>query len=276
MSLLAAVIRSLRPAPAPVPEPIATATAAEPIQPQRPEPPDVTIYEKFILRRSPLATAPSATAADVLDTIYRNKAVQRAAGTCAANGQRLLELAGFRAEIANAIHVVLERSDLADLSAAAVAEVLRQRAEGIDDAIDDVRRDHAVHDAESRKLMERHAPLRNAVSARLTALTNERERLVQADDSARRAHRLGLVASRFAELRRAGLNDSQIAEVLPGSASPEVAAAHRQARIIELAGQIERLRAFAASPTFDAAPLAGLGFDDLIAARRAAERAAAV
>lgn len=251
------------------------ATVAAPAQPQRRMPaieplePLEVIYESF-LRKSQLASAASPAVADLIDIIHRDESVQRAAGACSAKHQRLVELAGFRSEIHAAIHVAIAQDGCIDsITPARIAEVLRQRSEHIDDAIADCQEDRARHDAASRTRMLRHEPLRAACSARLTQMVAERASLLRADDAERRANRLGLTgSSRFSELRKAGLTDSQIAEVLPGASSPETVVAHRNERVAELARQIEKLRSFNASPNFDAAHLAGLdGFEDLIVAR---------
>lgn len=251
------------------------APAAESIQPQRRPtafaPLESTLTTHELFARSPLSAETNPVIVDLIGTIFRDESVQRAAGACAAKRLRLTELAGFKSEISAAIQIAVandEDLDIANFTPAVVAEVLRQRAEDIDSAIDDCREDHAAHQAASAARMRRHEPLRAAVSKRLSQLVSERDYLVQADDSARRAAAIGISgSSRFAILRSAGLTDEQIAATEPTATNPEVLAECRRIRIAEIGPQIEKLCAFGASPTFDAAPLAGLGFEDLISAR---------
>lgn len=224
---------------------------------------------------SPLAAETHLGAIDAIDIIFRDPSVQHAAGTCAANRSRLMEIAGFKSEISSAIESTVAKDedlDIGNVTAAMVAEVLRQRSEEIEAAIDECRADHAAHQAKSRARMLRHEPLRVAVSQRLTNLTAERDHLIAADDAAHRANALGISgASRYAVLRSAGLSDSQIEATEPTALSPEILTERRRARLAKIGPEISALRAFSASPDFDAGLLAGLGFDALIMARDGAE-----
>lgn len=224
---------------------------------------------------SPLAAETHSGVVDMLDIIFRDPSVQRAAGACAANRSRLMEVAGFKSEISSAIEIAVAKDedlDIGNVTAAMVAELLRQRSEEIEAAIDECRADHAAHQAKSRARMLRHKPLRVAVSQRHTNLTAERDHLIAANDAARRADTLGISgASRYAVLRSAGLSDSQIEATEPTALSPEILTERRRARLAEIAPEISALQAFSASPDFDAGLLAGLGFDALIMAREGAE-----
>ena len=117
--------------------------------------------------------------------------------------------------------------------------------------------------------MMRHEPLRAAARIRLNQLISERTSLLQSDDAARRAASLGLSgASRYAVLRSAGLDEAAILAAEPTALNPEVIAERRRARIAEITPQIEKLKAFGASGTFDTVLLADFPeFIDLIAAR---------
>ncbi|MDM0018378.1 hypothetical protein [Variovorax saccharolyticus] len=256
------------------------APAAGPVQPQpfaSLESP-LTTYALFV--RSPLSVATNPVLADLIDVIFRDASVQRAAGACAAKRLRLIELAGFKSEISAAIRCVVANAEdlnMGSISPAAVVEVLRQRAEDIDDAIEDCREDHAAHQAASRALMARHGPLRAAVGKHLTQLTAERDHLSRENDAAAIAASIGVPgASRYAVLRSAGLSDEQIAATEPTAVNPEIMADRRRARIAAIAPQIEKLKAFGEAPNFDAAPIIGIdpALDDLIAAR-ASQKAAA-
>jgi len=205
--------------------------------------------------RSPLAAATSVSAADSLDTIYASAAVQSAAGYASAKHQRLMAMRAHLGEIHLAIAAI--GGDPASITPEAVIETLRRRADQLDDEIDDWRDDHAAHVAASRARMKRHEPLRKAVSMHLAALTGERDHLLRADESAKRATGMGL-PSRYATLRNAGLTEAQIAATEPDAASPEEAAAKRRQRIAEIAPMVKACRAFGQSPGFDAALVAGL------------------
>lgn len=256
------------------------APAAESVQTQRrptafaslENPLILSTYAHFV--RSPLVGETSPTTADMMVALHRNSTVQRAAAVYKLTLERLIDVASYRAAIARAICFAREK-DLS-LSPEVIAEIIDGMSASLAEEIEAVVADKADHDLAEKSAMARHVPLKTVVGKRLDEFVTERASLLQADDAERRANRIGLTgSSRFAELRKAGLTDSQIAEVLPGAASPETVVAHRNERIAELSRQIEKLRAFGASTTFDAAPLAGLGFEDLISARNHAMREAA-
>ncbi|RYH71162.1 MAG: hypothetical protein EON54_00265 [Alcaligenaceae bacterium] len=276
-TLVSMAARCLRSDPPAHPEPIVASTAQPQRRPPATEPLESlnVIYES-ILRCSQLASATSLALADLIDIIHRDESVQRAAGTCAAKHQRLIELAGFRSEIHAAIHVAIAQDgcgDIGSITPDRIAEVLRQHARDIDAAIDDQRDAHAKHEDASRKRMTRYEPLRSAVRDRLALLISERDRLIREDESAGRASSMGL-PSRYAVLRNAGMSEAQIGATEPTAISPEVLTRQRQERIAEINPQVSALKAFGASPNFDTALLDGLGFDELIVARDAAKVAA--
>ncbi len=236
-------------------------TVAQPTEPQAAtkahdpsESFEMTIYEQAILR-SPLALATTPAAADTLDVIYRDDSVQRAAGACAAKLQRLAEMAGFTSQIHFAIEAVAREGT--DLSPGAVAEALRRRAEDIEDALSDIREDRAVHQAASLKRMARHEPLLAAARGLLNQLVAERDCLIREDESAARAAAMGL-PTRYSILISAGLTPAQIEATEPAALSPEVLIQTRRARLADVVPQIQKLRDFATSTTFDASAIAGI------------------
>jgi len=229
----------------------------------------LSIY-KYFLCRSQLIAEKNRPLVDLIDTIFRDESVQRAAGACAAKRLRLTELAGVRSEISAAIEVAIandEALDIVNIRPAMVAEVLRQRAEDIDDAISDRQEDRTLHDAASRARIARHKPLRDAVSKLLNDLVAERDRLIKADEAAARAAAMGL-PTRYSTLISAGLSPAQIQATEPNALAPEVLIHRRRARLAEVVPQISKLQAFGASATFDAALLSDFPeFAGLIAAR---------
>lgn len=245
--------------------------------PQPPATMETPLTHKFFTP-SPLAAETHPAVVDEMDIIYRDPSVQRAAGACAANRSRLMDVAGFKSEIASAIEIAVaqdEDLDISNVTATTVAEVLRQRTEDIDAAIDECRADHAAHQAKSRARMLRHAPLRNAVGHQLTKLAAERDCLIAENDVARRVLTADLYgASRYAVLRGAGLSDAQIEATEPSALNPDILTERRRARLAEIAPQISALQAFSASPDFNAELLDGFGFEALITARDGAKVAA--
>lgn len=230
-----------------------------------PEPLEMSIYKEFILS-SPLARASTSAVSDKLATIYGNESVQGAAGACAAKHQRFVEMAGFMSQIHAAIEAVTH--DGADLTPAAVVEALRRRSEDIENALADIREDHAVHQAAGLKRMARHKPLRDAVSKLFNQLVMERDHLIREDESAARAASMGL-PTRYSTLIRAGLSPAQIEATEPTALAPEILIKRRRARLADIAPQIQKLRAFATSTTFDASAIAGIdpAIDAAISAR---------
>lgn len=253
MSIIAALIngaaRRLRSEPpaSPVAAFIALEQPASRLPATAPPENVMSIYKNFV--RSRLAAESDPSIVDALDVIYRDQGSQRAAGECAAKRQRLVELAGFKAEVSAAIQFAIDRGDdAAKLTPAVVAEVLRQRASDLEDAIEECREDHAAHRAASAARMLKHQSLRAAVSKHLDKSIAERTSLLQAEDAERRANRIGLTgSSRYVELRKAGLTDSQIAEVR----SPVQRARNPSPRTATCVSQswAAKLRAFADSLT---------------------------
>lgn len=216
------------------------------------------MQELFV--RSPLAAETHPVTADLIDTIFRSEAVQKAAGICAAARQRLTEVAGFKAEISAAIQAAVESDDDLDIhnvSPAMVAEALRKQADVLEEAAMACKDDHSAHHAASRARLARHEPLRAVVSRHLTTLSAERHYLIDADESERRAASIGL-PTRYRELRNAGLTEGQIALSEPDTLNPDVAAQRRRERLAEIAPQIEALHAFGRAPLFDAAIVANI------------------
>lgn len=258
-------------------QPSSSPAAAAPIQPQsRPTAHSestmnstTSMYEDFLIS-SPLAHETSPALVDLIAPIFNNELVQRAAGSCAAKRLLLVELAGFRSEISAAIEAATANSDdldIANVTPAMVAEVLRQREEVLEDAIAACREDRALHDAASRARLARHKPLRDAVSKLLNDLVADRDRLIEAEDAATRAAALGL-RTRYSTLISAGLTPAQIEATEPDALAPEVLIHRRRARLAEIEPQISKLQAFGASATFDAALLTDFPeFAGLIAAR---------
>ncbi|WP_213957123.1 hypothetical protein [Variovorax sp. dw_954] len=223
----------------------------------------VSIYENFV-RRSPLVEEKNPAIVDQMVALYRNPAIQKAAAAYKLKVERLVDVACYRVAIASAIGFACQK-DLG-LSSEVISEILSGMAEAIDDEIEAVRADKIAHDLAEKLAMARHQPLRDAVGKLLSQLVAERERLIKDDESAARAAAMGL-PTRFSILRNLGMSEAQVAATEPTALSPEALTQRRRARIAEIAPHIEKLRAFSVSPTFDPAPLAGLGFDELIAAR---------
>ena len=150
-----------------------------------------------------------------------------------------------------------------------VAEMLRRRAAELDDALDAVREDHRQHDAAARQVIDFHRPLRDAVSARFSSLSQEALHIGATVDAIKRAATMGQEAGtlRYHSLVAAGLNASQIAALGVDAQDPDARIAAHRDRLVEIESNLPPLKAFLNDPLFDSAPLAGLGFDDLINAR---------
>ncbi|MGJ7552636.1 hypothetical protein ACSFBI_01455 [Variovorax sp. RB3P1] len=242
-----------------------------------PEPDQARLKDQFTmfsLTQSPLADAQDLNprAVDAVLAVFADNEVQRHAAEVRGKLLHLIELAALRSEVAAAVKTVGAHSN-DDLTPSAVAAILCRRAAELDDALADARADREGHEAARKARMVAMAPLKCEVSKRLTALVAERDHILNVADAEKRATTLGLPgSSRFAVLQGAGLSDAQIAAIEPAAVSPDLLAERRRLRIAEIDRQTSLLRQFSADPLHDAAPLAGLGFDGLIAARNAAEQ----
>ena len=220
---------------------------------------------------SPLARAGlSAAQIDAVDVAFSHPDVQRAAGRLAATRQRLAEAGGLRRAIAEAI----DSTGAAD--PISLIEALDRSASEAEDAIAAVREDKQRHDAQHKARMVRLQPLRSAVGRRITELNQERESLVRRAEAAGSSRMLGDMGSlKYVNLRASGLTDAQITSLGPDCTNPVEAVRAMQQRIAEIDDALVPLWSFAKDEYFDAAPLVGLGFDDEIEARSAAEQALA-
>ena len=221
--------------------------------------------------RSPLATpaALTATQVDALDRVFSDDRVQQVAGQLHLKQARLLEVAGFRGAIAQAIAAVDEP---ASITPEKVVTILDRMTAEVDDEIAAVREDRAQHDARHKARLERLMPLRRAVATRVAALCNEREHCLTRIDALRRAATMaGGATLRHAALTSMGLTVEQIAALGPAAADPAEQEAAIRARMAAIEVEFVPLRAFTANEV-DVTPLAGLGFEALIEARNAAEQ----
>ena len=216
------------------------------------------------------ATNPAPTTAQV-DVAFDNPHVQVAAERLAAKRQLLAEIAGIRSSILEAIDAGGTTDPIA------IVEELGRLAADADDAIAAVRAETRQHDAQRRERRLSMQPLRMAVSARISALSAERESLVNRITAAANASRMtGATGQlRYQNLLASGLSDVQICSLGEGLQNPADLTAKKQARIAEINRLLEPLWAFANDAVGDPAQLAGLGFDDLIAERLDAEQVAA-
>lgn len=240
------------------------APAAEPAQPQRrttasapplENPLIPSTYAHFV--RSPLVGETSPTTADLMVAVHRSAIVQRSAAEYKLTLERLMDVASYRAVIARAIGFAREK-DLG-LSPEVIAEIIDGMSASLDEEIGAAVANKANHDLAEKSAMARHSPLKAVVSKRLNEFVTERASLLQADDAERRANQMGLTgSSRYGELRKVGLSDSEIAQILPGASTPETVVADRNERVAELGRQIENLLSFSNSATFDASPIVGI------------------
>jgi hypothetical protein len=219
-----------------------------------------TIMQKFV--RSPLAAASlTATQVDALDTVFGDALVQRAAGHLQLRRARLLELAGFRSAIAEAISAAGEP---AQVTPEKVVAILSRLTVEIDDEIDAFREDRAQHDARHKARLDRRMPLRHAISIRVSTLTTERETCIRHIDASRRASSMsGHGLHRYSNLRATGLSDEQIKTLGPDCQSPEDQEATIKRRIALIDAELAPLLNFSASG--DLVCLNGLGLDAVIA-----------
>lgn len=235
-----------------------------PIAPNRlPKPP---IRKHFIMKtfvRSPLAvSALTAVEVDAIDTVYGDALVQRVAGQLQLRRAHLLEIAGYRSAIAEAIAAAGEP---VSVTPDQVAATLNRLADEVDEEIAAVGEDHALHDAHHKARLERTAPLKREVSARLTALIAEQAHCLIRIDAARRASTMGGGAGtmRHASLVAAGLTTEQINSLGPAAQSPADQEDAMKTRMAAIAAEMAPLRDFGA--TGDVAHLNGVvGLDSLI------------
>lgn len=215
------------------------------------------------------ATNPAPTTAQV-DVAFDNPHVQVAAERLAAKRQLLAEIAGIRSSILEAIDAGGTTDPIA------IVEELGRLAADADDAIAAVRAETRQHDAQRRERRLSMQPLRMAVSARISALSAERESLVNRITAAANASRMtGATGQlRYQNLLASGLSDVQICSLGEDLRNPAVVTAEMQARITAIDALVVPLFVFSKDPLGDVTPLAGLGLDDLIAARLDAEAAA--
>ena len=238
----------------------------------------ITITETSNITRKPFAmtyattaTNPAPTTAQV-DVAFDNPHVQVAAERLAAKRQLLAEIAGIRSSILEAIDAGGTTDPIA------IVEELGRLAADADDAIAAVRAETRQHDAQRRERRLSMQPLRMAVSARISALSLEKESLVgliaaaAASGAPRATSSAGQL--RYENLLASGLSNEQIAGLGVGLQNPTDLSNERQARIAEIDRLLVPLWGFAKNPRGDVALLVGLGFDDLIAARLDAEVAA--
>ena len=212
---------------------------------------------------SPLATSSSLAREEVerLVVLYADPQIQRAAGALNFKRARLADLAGFRSNIAEAISI-------SDRTGVAVVEVLRRLGEDADDACDDVRADHAAHDAVKLARQRRLAPLLSAVSTLNTRCAVERDALLMHLDGCRRGG-VGpgdIAAQRYASLVSAGLTHAQMQTL--GVSPPEDPAARAdayQTRLAEVSAIQAQCKAFFEDPHHSPAHLDGLGLDAVVA-----------
>lgn len=236
----------------------------------------ITITETSNITRKPFAmtyattaTNPAPTTAQV-DVAFDNPHVQVAAERLAAKRQLLAEIAGIRSSILEAIDAGGTTDPIA------IVEELGRLAADADDAIAAVRAETRQHDAQRRERRLSMQPLRMAVSARISALSAERESLVNRITAAANASRMtGATGQlRYQNLLASGLSDVQICSLGEDLRNPAVVTAEMQARITAIDALVVPLFVFSKDPLGDVTPLAGLGLDDLIAARLDAEAAA--
>ena len=215
---------------------------------------------------------PTRPTAAQIDAAHDNPHVQVAAERLAAKRQLLAEIAGIRSSILEAIDAGGTTDPIA------IVEELGRLAADADDAIATARAETRQHDAQRLERLMNKQPLRLAVSARISALSLEKESLVgliaaaAASGAPRATSSAGQL--RYENLLASGLSNEQIAGLGVGLQNPTDLSNERQARIAEIDRLLVPLWGFAKNPRGDVALLVGLGFDDLIAARLDAEVAA--
>lgn len=221
---------------------------------------------------SPLATQPDLKQSDVdrLCVIYADSAVQRAADNLHHKLNKLNEIALYRSLIAQAIN-------LADKTGIAPIEALRRMEEEADEALEDARADHRAHDIVVKARNERLRPLILAVGEISIKASAERESITRRISALESNYsNTGVDAGRFHHLQAAGLTRDQMAAL--GQPDPEVSNSEvsmLRARLVMIESVLAQCRAFSEDPLRRSHHLEGLGVDDLIEARRAAEQASA-
>lgn len=267
--------------------PVATSTRIETAE--------MTMYETFAAARSPLIdiAAESHPDGERVGRIYRDTTVHNSARACHAARVHAIQQAGALQEIHAAIEQAEEQAtayaiennvlgidgdlDIELVTAHDVASLLLQRAEALDEAAVGFGADAAAHRAAVRACDALHAPLKRAISKRLSALVIERDGAVTAIEARARASAMGLNANtRHAELRRAGLSDAQIRAVDPTAANPEVQDIADRLCVIELSTLINRLRHADVTRESDLTSIVGIDaeLDAAIAFHRAESTAA--
>ncbi len=213
---------------------------------------------------------------DAVDIVFSDWAVLRAADRLTSKRMRLMEVAGLRSAISEAIaHAVGDGAPLEDMSPAGIVAVLDRLATQVDADELAVREDHTRHNARRQARLNRLAPLRCAVIARSNQLVDERTHLIKLIDAARNAATLGYAIAdmRFSNLLAVGLTREDIAALRPEASDPDAKIAAYLARIAEVNELLPPLHAFLDDGRGDVAVLAGFGeFDDLVKARLAAEQ----
>lgn len=209
---------------------------------------------------------------DSMVAAFRSTSVQYAGAAVRFKLLKFVEEAALRSEMNRAIAGMDPNAVTPD----AVAALLRQRADEIDDLIEVTKEDHARHDAATKARRDQLMPLRMAVSERLNKLRTE------LDSLAREAAALRAPSSSFANteqtrlmlLKQAGVTDAELAAMRAVAAAAPVNHDERraqvQARISEVKAAMQPLREFCEAG--DESVLAGIAeFEPLIAARHAVE-----
>ena len=219
---------------------------------------------------SPLNVGTSLTTAriDAVAALYRNPIVQRAADEAHSALLRAIEFSALRGLINSAIEAAG-----GDLSPDRVAAVLKHLAESAEAVLVEARYDQAEHDRIAKARRDQLMPLRMAVSERLNKLQTGLNSLANRAEALRQSPNTfaNHAESRKLLLQQAGLSGDQIKALNVDEVGPsrEAQREETQARIAAVKAAMEPLHAF--SETGDESVLAGLGFDDLIAARHAVE-----
>lgn len=233
-----------------------------------------------LFTRSPLSRQALLTSGEVdrFDILFRDAAVQNAAGRLKAARTRLREKTEHRSAISEAF--TISDSDVGNISSigdavASIVAALNRLSEQVEQEFKAATVDHEMHDKRHSARMRRLAPLRLAVSAQVTELTHERNHLSQKIDSIKRATTMrgGAGSAKFANLLAAGLTREQIANLGPDHDDPEVQIQSARDRMNAIVSTLlPPLEQFLADPLFDTACIVGLGFDDLIKIRSEAEK----
>ena len=211
---------------------------------------------------SPLVAALSPAVADMIRVLYADARVQSAAAGCRLKLMRLFEIAMYRSLIAEAIEAATEADedlDIASVRPENLVALLNRRSEAVDSAIEEAIADHQLHDARSREIAQRHMPLRSAVSRKLDLLVTQVDHARARLDAMKGAHLIGDGGyDRHQQLRSLGLSEAQIELVASDAVAPAQHEATLRQQIADALPVIDRLKAFSASPVFDAGSIAGI------------------